>query len=191
VAISVLTEADHFQGSLQYLRDIREAPGLEGIPLLRKDFIFDDYQVYESRAAGADAILLIAAILDDGQMAGLMALARELGTQCLVEVHDEAEMERALRAGAGIIGINNRDLRTFEVDITTTRRLRCLVPSGRTLVSESGISRCEDIEQLRRWHVDAALIGEALVTAEDPGAKLRELGRGQGEGGGLCREEKG
>jgi len=174
-AISVLTEVNYFQGSLDYLLQIKGALEPAKIPLLRKDFIFDPYQVYEARAYGADAILLIAAILEDSQVDSFMALARELGMQCLVEVHDTAELERVLQNGAQIIGINNRDLRTFEVDIQTTGRLRIMIPPDRVVVSESGISRREDIEKLREWGVNAALIGEALVTAADIIAKLRGL----------------
>ncbi|UCB44166.1 MAG: indole-3-glycerol phosphate synthase TrpC [Dehalococcoidales bacterium] len=174
-AISVLTEVNHFQGHLNYLSQISELPELEEIPLLRKDFIFDPYQVYEARAFGADAILLIAAILEDRELDKLMALARELGMQCLVEVHDGDELDKALQGSAQIIGINNRDLRTFEVDVHTTRRLRSLIPLNRVVVSESGVSRREDIERFREWSIDAALIGEALVTADDVIAKLREL----------------
>ena len=174
-AISVLTEVDYFQGSLQYLDDIRKAPGIEKMPLFRKDFIFDPYQVYEARAYGADAVLLIAVILEDSQIDSLMALAHRLGMQCLIEVHDTAELERVLQTGAQIIGINNRDLRTFEVDINTTGRLRAMIPPDRIVISESGVSRRRDIEKLREWGINAALIGEALVTADDVVARLRGL----------------
>ena len=149
--------------------------GLESIPLLRKDFIFDPYQVYEAKAFGADAILLIAAILDDSQMGDLMALAHELGLQCLVEVHDKKELERVIKSNAQVIGINNRDLTTFKVDISTTEILRPLVPANRVVISESGISRKEDIVRLNESGVDAVLIGEALVTSDDITGKLREL----------------
>jgi len=174
-AISVLTEVNYFQGSLEYLLQIRDALGAAGVPLLRKDFIFDPYQVYEARAYGADAILLIAAILEDAQLESLTTLVRELGMQSLIEVHDEGELTRVLCSNAGIIGINNRDLRTFEVDIHTTERLRPMVPPDRIVVSESGISRREDIDKLREWGVNAALIGEALVTADDVVTRLRGL----------------
>lgn len=174
-AISVLTEVNYFQGSLDYLRQIKDALGAARLPLLRKDFIFDPYQVYEARAYGADAVLLIATILEDSQLEGLIALVRALGMQSLVEIHDDDELARVLRGSAGIIGINNRDLRTFEVDINTTARLRSLIPPDRITVSESGISRREDIEQLREWGINAVLIGEALVTADDVIARLREL----------------
>ncbi|HEY42327.1 MAG TPA: indole-3-glycerol phosphate synthase TrpC [Dehalococcoidia bacterium] len=174
-AISVLTEVKYFQGSLDYLLQIKGALETAKLPLLRKDFIFDSYQVYEARAYGADAILLIVAVLDDSRLEELLTLARELGMQCLVEVHNAAELKRVLQSGAQIIGINNRDLHTFEVDINTTGRLKPMIPPDRVIVSESGISRRENIKKLREWCVNAALIGEALVTANDVVAKLREL----------------
>ncbi len=171
-AISVLTENKYFGGQLEHLLSIREKVQ---IPLLRKDFIFDSYQVYESRASGADALLLITAILGWGQLNELLTLSHELGLSCLVEVHNESEVEKALQSSAQIIGINNRDLRTFNVDISTTQRLRALIPQGKIVVSESGISRRSDIDNLKRWGVDAALVGEALLTAGDIAAKMREL----------------
>ena len=171
-AISVLTEANHFQGSLEHLAAIREEVS---IPLLRKDFIFDPYQVYESAAYGADALLLIAAILSREQLEELLALSRRLGLECLVEVHNENEVEKALLAGAEIIGINNRDLNTFTVDIDTTRRLRPLIPEGRIVVSESGIKNRNDIKKIKEWGVNAVLVGEALVTAGNIPAKIKEL----------------
>lgn len=174
-AISVLTEVNYFQGSLDYLLQIRDALGPVSVPLLRKDFIFEPYQVYEARAYGADAILLIAVIMEDSQMESLIALARELGMQVLVEVHNDTELTRVLRGSAGIIGINNRDLRTFEVDIHTTEQLCPLIPPDCIVVSESGVSRRDDIEKLREWGINAALVGEALVTAGDVVARLREL----------------
>ncbi len=174
-AISVLTEVNYFQGSLYYLLQIKDTLETVKIPLLRKDFIFDPYQVYEARAYGADAILLIVAILEDIQLEELLVLAHGLGMQCLVEVHDAAELERVLQTSAQIIGINNRDLRTFEVDIKTTGRLRAMIPPDRIIISESGVSRREDIEKLREWGINAALIGEALVTADDVVARLRGL----------------
>ncbi len=173
-AISVLTDEKHFGGSLQHLRAVRESLP-EGPPLLRKDFLFDEYQLYESRCHGADAVLLIAAILDAGLLAQLIGLAGALGMPALVEVHDEPEMARALAAGAEIIGINNRDLRTFEVNLATTERLRPLAPAGKTVVAESGIFTRADVERLQGLGVHAVLIGEALVTAADPAAKIREL----------------
>jgi indole-3-glycerol phosphate synthase len=177
-AISVLTEQDHFQGDLTDLlsaRSAQEELDVPPIPLLRKDFIFDAYQVYEARAFGADAVLLIVAILDDGLLRELLALSNELGMSCLVEVHDEAEMKRALAASADVIGVNNRDLHTFEVYLDTTRRLQPLMPDESLLVSESGIKSRVDIERLSGWGVDAVLVGEALVAAADVGAKVREL----------------
>jgi len=173
-AISVLTEERHFQGSLDHLRAIREVCP-DGPPLLRKDFLFDEYQLYESRCAGADAVLLIAAIPEPALLRELIAVSRSLGMDSLVEVHDEYELERALAAGAQIVGINNRDLRTFQVDLSTTERLAPLVPDGRTFVAESGIFSRADIERLAAGGVDAVLIGEALVTAPDPATKVREL----------------
>ena len=171
-AISVLTEANYFMGSIEHLAAIKEVVEL---PLLRKDFIFDPYQVYESRAYGADALLLIAAILSQGQLKELVSLSRSLDLRCLVEVHNEVELERAVLSAAEIIGINNRDLNTFVVDINTTRCLRPLVPKEKIVVSESGIKSKKDIEKLRKWRVDAVLVGEALVTAGDVRAKMKEL----------------
>jgi len=171
-AISVLTEANYFMGSMEHLTAIKEVVGL---PLLRKDFIFDLYQVYESRAYGADALLLIAAILSQEQLKELVSLSHSLGLRCLVEVHNEGEAERAVLSEAEIIGINNRDLNTFTVDITTTHRLRPLIPQERIVVSESGIKSKGDIEKLRKWGVDAVLVGEALVTAGDVLAKMKDL----------------
>jgi indole-3-glycerol phosphate synthase len=173
-AISVLTDEKHFQGTLAHLAAIREALP-DGPPLLRKDFIFDEYQLYEARAYGADAILLIVAMLEQDLLIDLLNSARRLGMTALIEVHDEAEVERALAAGATVIGVNNRDLHTFEVDLATTERLRRLIPSERVLVAESGISAREDVVRLAAIGVDAVLIGESLVVADDPGAKIREL----------------
>ncbi|HEU4759296.1 MAG TPA: indole-3-glycerol phosphate synthase TrpC [Dehalococcoidia bacterium] len=173
-AISVLTDERNFGGSLAHLRSLREALPA-GPPLLRKDFLFDPYQVYEARANGADAVLLIAAILEPGFLAELIALAGSLGMAALVEVHDEAETATALSAGAAVIGINDRDLRTFEVDLRVTERLRPLVPAGKAVVAESGVFTRADVERLEGLGVQAVLIGEALVTAADPGAKIREL----------------
>lgn len=171
-AISVLTEVNYFGGSIDHLAAIREAVSL---PLLRKDFIFSPYQVYESRAYGADALLLIVAILEQEQLEGLLSLSHSLGLKCLVEVHNEDEVVRVLRSGAKIIGINNRDLTTFDVDINTTRRLRPLLPREQIVVSESGIGSRRDVEKLKEWGVNAVLIGEALVTADDIQTKMREL----------------
>jgi indole-3-glycerol phosphate synthase len=174
-AISVLTEADHFLGNLDYLKKIRDSLGNHRPPLLRKDFIFDAYQVYESRAFGADAILLITAILTPEKLRMLMDLSKSLGMNCLVEVHNEKELETALNNVAEIIGINNRDLQTFNVDLTTTKRLRRLIPPGKIVVSESGIKSHEDIQKLAQWGVNAVLIGEAFMSAPDIAAKMREL----------------
>ncbi|MFC1874522.1 indole-3-glycerol phosphate synthase TrpC [Chloroflexota bacterium] len=174
-AISVLTEVKYFQGSLSYLKNIKNALGDKRPPLLRKDFIFEPYQVYESKAFGADALLLIVAILETGKLDELIGLSRELDMACLVEVHNEAELEIALHSGAGIIGINNRDLSTFNVDIATTGYLRPLVPSDRIVVSESGIKDRSDMEQLQRWGVDAALVGESLMSVPDIAARMKEL----------------
>jgi len=174
-AISVLTEVQHFQGSLNYLRDIKKALGGKRLPLLRKDFICDPYQVYESRAYGADSLLLIVAILTPDKLDELLRLSHELGMRCLVEVHDEAELEIALASDAEIIGINNRDLNTFTIDLTTTQRLQPLVPQDRIVVSESGIKNRSDMEKLREWGVDAVLVGESLVSAPDIAAKMEEL----------------
>jgi len=171
-AISVLTEANYFMGSIEHLAAIKKVVDL---PLLRKDFIFDSYQVYESRAYGADALLLIAAILSQEQLKELILLSHSLGLKCLVEVHSKGEVERAVLSEAEIIGINNRDLNTFTVDITTTRRLRPLIPQEKIVVSESGIKSKGDIEKLGKWGVDAVLVGEALVTAGDVRAKMKEL----------------
>lgn len=174
-AISVLTEERYFQGSLEHLAAIKGMLNQREIPVLRKDFIFDPYQVYESRAYGADALLLIVAILSNEQLKELLSLSHNLGLQCLVEVHDEAELDDALLSGAKIIGINNRNLSTFSVDLTITKRLRPLVPADRTVVSESGIRNRADVQMLRGWGVDAILVGEALIAADDVAAKMREF----------------
>ena len=146
-AISVLTEATHFQGSPENLQKIREKVSL---PLLRKDFIFDEYQIYESAAIGADAILLIASILSANKLKSLLDLSHRIGLACLVETHDEKDMAKALKSGAEIIGINNRDLNTFKTDIETTHKLRELVPAGKIVVSESGISTLKILRDLKR-----------------------------------------
>ena len=173
-AISVLTDP-RFQGTLDHLAAVKQALLSLGTPVLRKDFIFDPYQVYESRAYGADAILLIVAILTPQQLGELLALSRRFWMQCLVEVHSRDELDLALDGGAEIIGINNRDLRTFHTDLSVTRQLTQLIPKGQVVVSESGIGVQEDMLELRRLGVHAALVGEALVTAPDVGAKVREL----------------
>ncbi|HTY95690.1 MAG TPA: indole-3-glycerol phosphate synthase TrpC [Solirubrobacteraceae bacterium] len=172
VAFSVLTDEPHFDGRLQ---DLREARGEHGLPVLRKDFIVDPYQLQEARSAGADAVLLIVAALSQEQLVDLRGQARELSLDVLVEVHDAAELERALAAGATLIGINNRDLRDFSVDVDRTRRLLDQVPDGVAVVSESGIGTAEQLLDLERAGVSAVLIGESLMRAPDPAAKLRSL----------------
>lgn len=174
-AISVLTEARYFKGSLSHLRDIRDALGNKKPPLLRKDFIYDPYQVYESRAYGADSLLLIVAMLTPEKLGELLMLSHELDMECLVEVHNEAELEIALGSGAQIIGLNNRDLKTFTIDLAVTQRLRPLIPEDRIVVSESGIKDRNDIEKLKKWAVDAVLVGESLMSAPDIVAKMKEL----------------
>jgi indole-3-glycerol phosphate synthase len=159
-ALSILTEPDHFAGSLDDLRQAREATGL---PLLRKDFIIDPYQVHESRAAGADAILLIVAALDRSELASLHHQAHDLGLDVLVEVHDAPELEAAIEVGAELIGINNRDLTDFTVDLERTFELLSKIPPHKTIVSESGISSREQLDRLEAAGVDAALIGEAFM----------------------------
>lgn len=171
-AISVLTDRQYFQGDLADLGAARL--GCKA-PFLRKDFIIDEYQVYESRMAQADAILLIARLLSDTQLRDYLSLARSLGLESLVEVHNEPEVERALIAGATIIGINNRNLADFTVDLGTTERLARLVPRDRLIVSESGISSSSDVERMSRAGVDAVLVGEALMRADDTAAMVREL----------------
>jgi len=172
-AISVLTESHYFGGSGEDLVVIRHQ--LPKIPLLRKDFILKPYQVFESRAWGADALLLIIAILDDSELEELLSLSHELGMQCLVEVHSEEELKRALAGDVKIIGINNRHLDTMSVDLNITRRLRPLIPSDRLVVSESGIKGRGEVQELRELGVNAMLVGEALVTASDVAAKIKEL----------------
>jgi len=174
-AVSVLTERDNVQGSLEHMEAVKQVLQPLGVPVLRKDFIFDPYQVHEARAYGADAILLIVAVLTPESLKELLDLSQRLWLQVLTEVHNEEEMETALSAGSEIIGINNRDLRTFTTDISTTEHLASLVPRGKILVSESGIHSHDDLVRLHRIGVHAVLVGEALVTAPDPGAKVREL----------------
>jgi len=171
-AISVLTDERFFGGSLEDLRVVRRSVT---IPVLRKDFILDPYQVYEARAAGADAVLLIVAALDDAALLELYELACELGMVALVEVHNAPELERALRIGPRIIGVNNRDLSTFEVNLETTAHLRPLIPPGVLLVAESGIHHRADVARLKAAGVDGILVGEALVRATDVGARVKEL----------------
>ena len=175
-AISVLTDEQFFLGKLETLRELRFTHH-SSLPLLRKDFIIDESQLYEARANGADAILLIAAALtDDARLAALHDCALSLGLAPLVEVHDEAEVERAQRLkGISLIGINNRNLATFDVSLATTERLRPMIQAGITVVAESGIFSAEDVARLAKASVDAILVGEALVTAPDIAAKVREL----------------
>jgi indole-3-glycerol phosphate synthase len=170
--LSVLTDERFFQGSAAYLREARAACGL---PVLRKDFMVDAYQVFEARAMGADCILLIAACLDDAQMADLEATAQALGMAVLVEVHDAAELERALRLRTPLVGINNRNLRSFDVTLDTTLALRASVPADRILVTESGILGPADFKRMREAGVHAFLVGEAFMRAEDPGLALQAL----------------
>ena len=170
--LSVLTDAPFFQGSAAYLQQARAACDL---PVLRKDFMVDAYQVYEARAMGADCILLIAACLDDAQMADLEACAHELGMAVLVEVHDGAELDRALKLRTPLVGINNRNLRTFEVTLDTTLGLLPRIPADRLLVTESGILSAADVQRMRAAHVHAFLIGEAFMRQPDPGQALATL----------------
>ena len=178
-AISILTDP-RFQGGLDHIVQVKAASAhLQGqsnaAPVLRKDFIFDPYQVHEARAAGADAILLIVAILTPSQIKEYLQLARSLGMDCLVEVHDPSEIKVALDADAEIIGINNRDLRTFVTDLQVTRDLAPLVPEDKVLVSESGIHSPDDLRDLSAYRVNAVLVGESIVTSKDVAQKVREL----------------
>ena len=170
--LSILTDAHFFMGELAFIPAIRK---VVNIPLLRKDFIFDPYQVYEARVAGADAVLLIAAMLHLSRLNDLASLARELGLDVLLEVHDERELETALETDCGLIGINNRNLRTFVTDLSTTERLAPRIPVDRLIVAESGIDTREEINRLRIAGARAFLIGESLMREPDIGAKLREL----------------
>ncbi|MSQ21869.1 MAG: indole-3-glycerol phosphate synthase TrpC [Dehalococcoidia bacterium] len=178
-AISVLTEVDHFHGSLEHLALVKEAVRGLGLPVLRKDFIFDPYQVYQARAFGADALLLIVAMLLPTQLRELLGVTQSIWVQALVEVHSEAELEAALEAGAEIIGVNHRDLRTFQMDMGLAERLRPLIPKGKVVVAESGIHSRDDIARMKKACVNAVLVGEALVTAPDVAAKVRELAGAQ------------
>ena len=170
--LSVLTDVDFFQGSDAYLQQARAACTL---PVLRKDFTIDPYQVVEARVLGADCILLIAAALDDARLSELAALAAELGLDVLLEVHDAEELERALRVPTPLVGINNRDLRTFNLSLDTTLDLKDRVPPERLLVTESGILAPADVARMRAAGVHAFLVGEAFMRAEDPGAELARL----------------
>ena len=170
--LSVLTDKDFFQGSIDYLKQARASCGL---PVLRKDFMVDAYQIYESRVMGADCILLIAACLDDAQLKDMEALALLHDMAVLVEVHDAVELERALKLKTPLIGINNRNLKTFEVALDTTLGLIGQVPEGRILVTESGISTAADVQRMRQAKVNAFLVGEAFMRADDPGVALGQL----------------
>ena len=171
-AISVLTEQDYFDGSLADLRAVKTSVDL---PVLRKDFVFDPYQVFESAAAGASAVLLIVAVLDDQQLESLQGLAEGLGMDALVEVHNSEEMDRAARCGAKLVGVNNRDLRTFEVSLETSIRLAPLAPRDALLVSESGLNKAAELQMLKEHGFHGFLIGETLMRAACPEAALREL----------------
>ena len=178
-AISVLTDQKYFQGSIEDLKKVVRAVC---IPVLRKDFIIDEDQIYEARMSGADAILLIAAVLNDAQLLQFIKITRNLGMRAVIEVHDEEEMERALRTPARIIGINNRDLKTFEVDLQTTVRVAARVPQKRivTLISESGIKTAADVLLVKEAGVSAILVGEELMRQKDIPGKIRELRLGNG-----------
>ncbi len=170
--LSVLTEETYFRGSGDYLKAVRQAVKL---PLLRKDFIINVWQVYESRLLGADAILLIASVLDAKTLARLIETARELGMQCLVEAHTPDQLQKALGAGARMVGVNNRDLRDFSVDFTRAERLRPMVPRDVVFVAESGVSDAADMRRLHAAGANAVLMGEILMRAPSPGARLKEL----------------
>jgi indole-3-glycerol phosphate synthase len=173
-ALSVLTEEDHFGGSLA---DLEAARAVCDLPILRKDFTIDPYQLYEAKVAGADAVLLVVGALSDASLGSLYGIARQLELDAIVEVHDEEELERALEVDADVIGINNRDLGDFSVDLGVTFELLTDVPAGKTVVSESGIHTRADVEDLERIGVDAVLVGEALMRAPDPEAACRDLAR--------------
>jgi indole-3-glycerol phosphate synthase len=169
-AISVLTDTRHFQGTLAHLRDVREAVRL---PVLRKDFMFHPYQLYEARVAGADAVLLITAVLGDNDLAQLQAQARKLGMAVLIEVHTEEELARVLPLAPSMIGVNNRNLQTFEVDFGNTARLRALIPPAIAVVAESGLKTVADVHAMADLGVDAILVGETLVRSKDVAATTR------------------
>jgi indole-3-glycerol phosphate synthase len=171
-AISVLTDEKYFNGSLGDLTSVRQSVA---VPCIRKEFVIDEYQIFEARAAHADAILLIVRILSDAQLCDYLQIADKLGMAVLVEAHDAPEIERALKAGAHIIGINNRDLSTFEVDVNRSLELKKLVPGGNVLVSESGIHTRDHVKRLEDGGVDAILVGESLITSDNIAAKIREL----------------
>jgi len=170
--LSVLTDAEYFKGANEYLQQARNACSL---PALRKDFLVDPWQVYESRVLGADCILLIVAALERAQLLDLDGLAREIGLDVLVEVHNEDELDDALATGASLIGVNNRDLHTFTTDLAVSERLRPMIPQDRTMVTESGIHSQEDVARMGRCGIHAFLVGEAFMRRDDPGGALRSL----------------
>jgi indole-3-glycerol phosphate synthase len=171
-AISVLTDEQFFQGHLDYMRAVRAAVS---VPVLRKDFVIDPHQVYEGRAAGADAVLLIVMALEDSQLADLQALIHELGMAALVEVHNAAEMERALKIGATLIGINNRDLKTFHEELNVTAQLAKRAPSDVTLVAESAIRNADDVRRMGSYGARAVLVGESLVKSDNMASRVHEF----------------
>ena len=168
----MLTEEHYFQGTGDYLKEIRKAVGL---PILRKDFVIDTYQIYEARVMGADAVLLIVSLLSEDQLKEFIQLAHFLSLSCLVEVHDEAEVKTALSCGARIIGINNRNLKTFDVSLETTKRLSLMIPQDRLIVSESGLTDNSDLRAARASGADAVLIGETLMRSADIAETLKSL----------------
>ncbi len=171
-ALSVLTDQAYFGGHLDYLRDVKN---FTGVPVLRKDFIVDSYQVYEAAFYQADAVLLIVRVLTDEQLFQCMQAADKLGIEPLVEVHSEPELKTALSVGAHVIGINHRDLKTFKIDTTLTEKLMAKIPSGKTIVAESGLQTADEVKRMKQLGVHAVLIGEALMTSPDPAAKIKEL----------------
>jgi indole-3-glycerol phosphate synthase len=173
-AISVLTDARHFQGKLEDMRDVKE---VVKIPVLRKDFMFDPYQIYESRAAGADAVLLIASVLSDTEMKDLLDLTHKLGMNALVEVHTEEELDRVLPLQPRIIGVNNRNLQTFEVDFENTARLRKLIPDDIVVVGESGLKTAVDVRHMRSIGVNAILVGETFMKSKNLDTTVRDFVR--------------
>jgi len=176
-AISVITEEDYFQGKLEYLLDVKK---ITDRPLLRKDFIFDEYQIYESKEKGADAILLIASMLDENQSVEFLHLAKEIGLSVVFEVHDFKELEMVLHINAGVIGINNRDLKTLSINLNTTFKLKKEIPFEKIVVSESGIKTREDVRRLENAGIDSILVGTAFMEAEDIGKKIDEfMGRAE------------
>ncbi len=170
--LSVLTDKDFFQGDAKYLQQAREASSL---PVLRKDFIIDPWQVYQSKAMGADCILLIVAVLGQSELQALLATALESGMDVLVEVHDEAEMERALRLEGGMIGVNNRNLNTFATSLTTSERLKNMLPDEQMLITESGIRTADDVKRMQDFGINAFLVGEAFMREADPGEALKRM----------------